>query len=164
MSDVMNDLVGGMIGILNTALASQQARAVAEYPSVERRVPAKSSVVAVGLQDIATMPSSFTDFSGLDEDGNSIYGRTLEATVSMAICCAPGGTSAKCLRLFGLIASGLLLEQQQYEVLRVWCGKVAFDKDLGMLVLPCFAKTRLSVCAQRSETALSDFRIRKVSL
>lgn len=161
MADVMNGLVCGLVDVLNLILAGEKARAVAQYPAQARQAPLKKPVIAVGLQDVATLPSSLADFSGVDNSGNGIYGRTLEATVAMTICCPPDGTAAECLHLLELVAGGLLLEQQEFEVLRVWCGKVSFDKELGALVLPCFAKTHLTVGVSHNETDIKDFVIRR---
>lgn len=163
MTDVMNGLVRGLVDTLNLILAGEPTRAMAQYPAQVRQSPLKKPVIAVGLQDVATLPSSLADFAGMDSNGNHVYGRTLEATVAMTICCPPDDTAAECLHLLELVAGGLLLGQQEYEVLRVWCGKVSFDKELGALTLPCFAKTHLTVGVNHSETDLKEFVIRRAA-
>lgn len=163
MTDGLEQLPQALVHILNGALAGNGARAGAEYPDRTRPAPLTQSLVAVGLQDAELLPRALADFAGLDETGGSVFGRTLEVTAAMNVCCPPAMGSAEAQRIFGLICDVLLFSQREYDVTRCWCGKAAFEKELGALVLPCFARLRMTVTARRDEANIRDFVIRRVS-
>ncbi|WP_312643382.1 hypothetical protein [Hydrogenoanaerobacterium sp.] len=163
MADVINDVAHELVNLLRTAFAGEQAAIALQFSSAPHPVPLTKTMLAVGLQDAELLPCALSDFAGLDEDGNSLYGRMLEITAAIQILCPPGKEAAECQRVFGKICNSLLFVQQEYEVTRVWCGKVQFEKELGALVLPCYAKLHLTVCQQRQEQAIGNYVIRRVT-
>ena len=82
----------------------------------------------------------------------------------MSVCCPTGDEAAGCQAVFSKLCDTLLFGGLAYEVKRVWCGKVTYDRELGALVLPCYARLRLAVQASEGVDGALDFVIRRVSL
>ena len=67
------------------------------------------------------------------------------------------------IRVFGLLCNALLLSLDQYDVGRVWCGELHYDKGLGALALPGFARMRLHLDRSEQEPGLNDIIVRSVN-
>lgn len=163
MTSCMNKVSADLLRILNTAFAGDLVRAVEHMPATLRPAPLKKSTIALGLCDAEVLPCAMADFAGLNEGGESIYGRTLELTVSMLIYSPPNSTSAECQRIFGVICDRLLFAQTEYLTSRIWCEKVRYEKEIGALVLPCFARLKIMVTQTQNENGITNFIIRRVN-
>lgn len=164
MTGSMAQVTSDLIRVLSTALASDGIRVAAEYPDKARPSPLSRQVVAVGIQDAEVLPCALADFAGLDEDGGGVFARSLELTAALSVCCPTGDEAAGCQAVFSKLCDALLFGGLAYEVKRVWCGKVAYDRELGALVLPCYARLWLAVQASEGGDGALDFVIRRVSL
>lgn len=163
MTSVISNIATELVTQLNSAFAGKPITAVLQFSSAPRPVPLTQTRLAVGLQDAQVLPCALSDFAGLDENSNSICCRTMEITAAIKIYCPPKKETAECQRIFGMICDNLLFTKSKYDVMRIWCGHVQFEKDLGALVLPCYAKLRLTVNHHSQEQSISDFKIRRVN-
>ncbi|MBC8547200.1 hypothetical protein H8711_09695 [Clostridiaceae bacterium NSJ-31] len=163
MTGSIAQVTGDLIRVLSSALAGDGIRVAAEYPDKARPSPLSRQVVAVGIQDAEVLPCALADFAGLDEDGG-VFARSLELTAALSVCCPTGDEAAGCQAVFSKLCDTLLFGGLAYEVKRVWCGKVTYDRELGALVLPCYARLRLAVQASEGVDGALDFVIRRVSL
>lgn len=155
----MNQIVLAIAESLRGALG--EITVTEEFPQRARELPMKRGMVTVGLRDAEILPCAVSDFVGLDAQGRSLYAKSLEVTVAMGIFTRPPQTAAECQRVFGLICGALLFGEQAYDIGRVWCGEVRYDKESGALTLPCFARAALRLCRTEDAAGLAGFEIKK---
>ena len=163
MGNVMESLVAEVLTALEPRLAGAGVRVTSDYPDGARDMPPGRGVVAVGLQEATAVPCALCDYLGADENGRSLYGRTLEATLSLLVCVPPAEGGAGCRRVFGLLCEALLFDMTAHDVQRVWCAKTAYQKELGALVLPCCAKLRVQLARSDEGGGVTGFEIRRVT-
>jgi len=139
---------------LGNVPALAAVRFITVYPAAKKAVPLKTSVVAVGIEDI-----SVTDSFTANGDGVLVrdeYCRQAAVTVGFDIHVPFSAGGAACYDIFTDIIDCLSFDSD-LNITESGCGEIAADRDTDAFVLGARALISASLCPAESGTPFGSF-------
>lgn len=122
----------------------------------------RAPVTAVSLAAARAMEHAMYEYLGQTPEGESLFGKRLEADVRMTVVCPRTIGSARCQQEAARVAQALCAQVSGVSVTGYTVGECAYDAACDCFVCPVTAQLKAYVYAKANEdeTEFTDFMLK----
>lgn len=143
---------------LATAEELQETDILPEFSPRLKPVPVRRPRIAVGFESLTAGEEAWEEYR---EDTGQTDARPVEAVLRLELLVPTSAGGSSCHTLWEALCHRLLFSHGEYQVEKLWCKPISFDKEAGGYRLTAWAQVELVLTQPSEVTRYSQVEVRR---